>query len=74
MVAYCVLPLAQLVKLQNKVVRIINDVPLCDHITPHYVNLNLIKLPDIVKLYTFLLIIFYVHILDGKSSQGSQMT
>lgn len=45
-------PLSQLVRLQNKVVRIINNVSLRDHITPHYVNLGLIKLPDIVKLYT----------------------
>ena len=30
-------PLSQLAKLQNKVVRIINNVPLRDHITPHYV-------------------------------------
>ena len=36
-------PLSQLVRLQNKVVRIINNVPLCDHITPHFVNLGLIK-------------------------------
>ena len=41
-----------LVGLQNKVVRIINNVPLRDHITPHYVTLGLIKFPDIVKLYT----------------------
>ena len=33
-------PLSQLVRLQNKVVRIINNVPLRDHITPHYVNLG----------------------------------
>ena len=45
-------PLSQLVRLQNKAVRIINNVPLCDHITPHYVNLGFIKLPDIIKLYT----------------------
>ena len=31
------LPLAQLVKLQNKVGGIIHDVPLHDHITPHYI-------------------------------------
>ena len=37
---------------QNKVVRDINNFPLRDHITPHYVNLGLIKLPDIVKLNT----------------------
>ena len=45
-------PVSQLVKLQNKVVRVINNVPLRDHITPHYANLGLIKLPDIVKLNT----------------------
>ena len=43
-------PVSQLVKLQNKVVRVINNVPLRDHITPHYANLGLIKLPDIVRL------------------------
>ena len=59
-------PLSQLVRLQNKVVRIINNVPLCDHITPHYVNLGLIKLPDIVKLYTCQL--FYDHLIDKTSS------
>ena len=59
-------PLAQLVKLQNKVVRIINNVPLRDHITPHYVNLGLIKLPDIVKFYSCQL--FYDHIVDRKRS------
>ena len=45
-------PVSQLVKLQNKVVRDINNVPLRDHTTPHYVNLGLINLPDIVKLNT----------------------
>ena len=54
-------PLSQLVRLQNKVVRIINNAALCDHITPHYVNLGLIKLPDIVKLYTCQL--FYDHLI-----------
>ena len=43
-------PLSQFVRLQNKVVRIINNVPLHDHITPHYVNLGLIKLPEIVRV------------------------
>ena len=37
-------------------VRVINNVPLRDHITPHYANLGLIKLPDIVKLNTCQLI------------------
>ena len=55
-------PLSQLVSLQNKVVRIINNVPLLDHITPHYVNLGLIKFPDIVKLYTCQLI--YDHLIN----------
>ena len=58
-------PLSQLVRLQNKAVRIINNVPLRDHITPHYVNLGFIKLPDIVKLYTCQL--FYDHLTDKKS-------
>ena len=49
----CEVLLAQLVKLHNKAVRIINNVPLRDHITAHYVNLGLIKLSDIVKFNTF---------------------
>jgi len=39
-------------QVQNKAIRIINNVPLRDHITPHYVNLDLIELPNIVKLHT----------------------
>ena len=42
-------PLSQLIRLQNKAVRIMNDVPLRDHITPHYVHLGLLKFRDIVK-------------------------
>ena len=42
------------------------DVPLRDHITPHYANLGLIKLPDIVKLNTCQLI--YDHFVDKKPS------
>ena len=57
---------SQLARLQNKVVRIINNVPLRDHITPHYVNLGFIKLPDIVKLYTCQLL--YDYLIDNKSS------
>ena len=41
-------PLTQLGGLQIKVARIIKILPLRDHITLHYVNLGLIKLPDIV--------------------------
>ena len=59
-------PVSQLVKLQNKVVRVINNLPLRDHITPHYVNLGLIKLPDIVKLNTCHMI--YDHFVDKKPS------
>ena len=40
-------PLSQLIRLQNKAVRIMNDVPLRDHITPHYVHLGLLKFRDI---------------------------
>ena len=43
-------PLPSLVRLQNKAVRIIHNVPLCEPITPHYVILGLIKLSDIIKL------------------------
>ena len=59
-------PLSQLVKLQNKAIRIINNVPIRDHVTPHYVGLGLIKLPDIIKLSMCQL--FYDHIVDKKSS------
>ena len=59
-------PVSQLVKLQNQALRVINNVPLRDHITPHYVNLGLIKLPDIVKLNTCQLI--YDHLVDKKPS------
>ena len=43
-------PLSQLICPQNKAVRIMNDVPLRDHITPHYVHLGLLKFCDIVKI------------------------
>ena len=62
-------PLSQLVKLQNKAIRIINNVPIRDHVTPHYVSLGLIKLPDIIKLSTCQL--FYDHIIDKKSSKSA---
>ena len=53
-------------KLQNKAIRIINNVPIRDHVTPHYVGLGLIKLPDIIKLSTCQL--FHDHIVDKKCS------
>ena len=54
-------PLSKVVKLQNKAVRIINDVPLMEPITPHYVTLRLLKLPDVVKLNTCLLLYDYLN-------------
>ena len=44
--------LSEIVRLQNKAIRIINDVQLQEHITPHYVQLGLLKFSDIVKLST----------------------
>ena len=62
MVLYCEVtiiyyysPIYDVVKLQNKAIRVINDVPFMDNITPHYVSLGILKFPDIVKLYTCLL-------------------
>ena len=57
-------PLLQLIRLQNKAIRIINDVPLQDHITPHYVNLGLLKFHNVVKMYTCLFL--YDHLCDNK--------
>ena len=45
-------PLSQIVKLQNKAVRVINDVPMMESITRHNTSLGLLKFPDIVKLNT----------------------
>ena len=59
-------PLASIVRLQNKVIRIINDVPLRDHIIPHYAQLGILKFPDIVKLYTCKFL--YEHLCDFKST------
>jgi len=39
-------PLSQIIKLRNKAVRVINDVPLMESITPHYVSLSLFKFPN----------------------------
>ena len=57
-------PLSQTVKLTNKQVRIIDDVPLMEPITPHYVSLGSLKFPDIVKLNTCLL--FYDYFNNDK--------
>ena len=48
-------PFSQIIKLQNKVVCVINDVTLMESITPHYTSLGLLKFPDIVKLNTCML-------------------
>ena len=57
-------PLSQLIRLQNRAVRIIEDVTLQDSLTPHYVNLDLLKFHDIVKLYTCLLV--YERVSESK--------
>ena len=59
-------PLSQSAKLQNKVVRVINNVPLCDFIIPHYLTFGLITLYDIVNLNTCQL--FYDYFVDTKVS------
>ena len=58
-------PLSQLIRLQNKAVRIMNDVPLQDHITPHYVHLGLLKFRDIVKFMCNCLFL-YGYVSDNK--------
>ena len=59
-------PINDVVKLQNKAIRVINDVPIMENITPHYVNLGILKFPDIVKLHTCLLYFDFLH--DHKPS------
>ena len=54
-------PLSQIVKLQNKAVRVFNEVPLMESITPHFTPLGLLKLPDIVGLNTCMLFYDYFH-------------
>ena len=70
MIAYCELIITErhYLTFRNKVVRIINYVPLLDHVTPHMQTLAStdIELPDILKLYTCQL--FYNHPIDKKSS------
>ena len=51
-------------KLQNKSVRTINDVPFMTPITPHHVALRLLKLPDIDKRSMCLL--FYEYFNDDR--------
>ena len=40
---------------------VINDVPLMEPITPHYLSLHLLQFPDIVKLNTCMLFYDYFH-------------
>ena len=56
-------PIYDVFKLQNKAFREVNDVPIMDNSTPHYtyVNLGILKFPDIVKLHTRL---FFFDILN----------
>ena len=51
-------PLSQLIRLQNKAVRIMNDVPLQDHILPHYVHLGLLNFVILLNLCT--IVCFYM--------------
>ena len=55
-----------------KTIRIINDVSFQDHITPHYVNLVLLKFRDVVKVYTCLFL--YDHLCDKKPCNFSTPT
>ena len=59
-------PIYDVVKLPNKAIRVINDVPIMDIIKPLYVNLGILKFPDIVKLHTYLL--FFNLLCDHKPS------
>ena len=47
-------PIYDVVKLQNKAIRVINDVLIMDNITLLYVNLGILKFPDVVKLHSCL--------------------
>ncbi len=58
--------LSPIIRLQNRAIRIINDVDYFEHITPHYVDLGFLKFPDIVKSQTCLF--FFDHMHDAKPS------
>ena len=47
--------------ISHKAIRVINDVPLMESITPHYSSLDFLKFPDIVKLNTCMLFYDYFH-------------
>ena len=66
-IIYYYSPIYDVVKLQNKAIRVINDVPIMDNITPHYVNVGVLKFPDIVKLHMCLLFLIF-HVLTNPST------
>ena len=47
-------PIYDVVKLQNKAITVINDVPIKDNIIPHFVTLRILKFPDIVTVMSLL--------------------
>lgn len=53
-------PIYGVVKLQNEVMGITIHFPIRDNITAHNSHLNILKFPDIVKLYTCFFMIIYV--------------
>ena len=63
-------PILQLIGLQNKAIRIINDVSFQDHITAQYVNLGLLKFCGVVKMYTCLFL--SDHLCDKKPCNFSR--
>ena len=67
-------PLSQLILLQNKAVRITNDTPLRDPISPCYVNSGLPKCRDDIKLQTCLFIYIYIFFFMSIYVKISQVT
>ena len=57
------------VRLQNKVMRITNDVPIHDHTTSNYIYLHHLKFTDAVKLHTYRFLYDLIH--NKKSSKFS---
>ena len=52
-IIYYYSPIYDIVKLQNKAIRVINDVPNMDNITPHYVIVGILKFPDSIRAFYF---------------------
>ena len=53
-------------KLQNKAIRIINDVPRLKPITPHYASLGLLKFPNVSLSSINTCLLFYDHFNGDK--------